>query len=245
VRSVACVLIITLVSVTPTVATAQVQKDSRGFLARPLLVASAAILVTGLADNAIRGAMRRSGPETHEAGVAVSQTSPRLAIGFGVAALGVGLATHSPALARTGRDGLIAMGVAGVLTVAAKAVIGRERPNGADNTDSDSFEPFTFETEDNSFPSGHTSQAFALAAVVAGHTHNRLVRITAYAGASAVGIARIAADRHFASDVVAGAILDTLVGHRVVRHFAPAEPRLTIMPLVTPTQVTLSLQRTF
>lgn len=214
-------------------------------LVRSLVVGAAGILVTGLADNSIRGAMRRSGPETHEIGVDMSRWSPRLEIGLGVATLGVGLGAHSPVLARTGRDALVAMGAAGLLTAAAKTVIGRERPSAHGNGESDSFEPFTFESEDNSFPSGHTSQAFALAAVIAGHTHNRLLHLAAYGGAGAVGIARIAADRHFASDVVAGAILGTVVGHAVVRRFAAKDSRLSLRPLATPGRFGFDIQRAF
>jgi membrane-associated phospholipid phosphatase len=104
-----------------------------------------------------------------------------------------------------------------VLTNAAKFAFGRERPGAAGETDA--FEPMSFGATDNSFPSGHTSQAFALAAALAAHTHNRLLRVAAYGGAAMVGVARVAADRHFASDVVAGAILGTLVGHAITHHF--------------------------
>jgi membrane-associated phospholipid phosphatase len=210
----------------------------------PLLIGSTAILVTGLADNSIRGAMQHSGPEVERVGVAVSHWSPRVAIGIGVATLGVGMATGSPELTRTGRDALVAMSVAGVLTVAVKTVIGRERP-GEPRTDADAFEPFTFETEDNSFPSGHTSQAFALAAVIAGHTHNRFLKVWAYGCAGAVGVARIAADRHFASDVVAGAIVGTIVGHRVVSFFGRHDSHLGMMPFVARGQFGLVLERAF
>jgi membrane-associated phospholipid phosphatase len=213
-------------------------------LVHSLLLGSAGVLVTGLADNSIRSAMRRSGAEMHETGVAISRWSPRLEIGLGLAALGVGLGARSPALARTGRDALVAMSAAGVLTVGAKIVIGRERPSGGQGGESDAFEPFTFGSQDNSFPSGHTSQAFALAAVIAGHTHHRLLRIAVYGGAGAVGIARIAADRHFTSDVVAGAILGTIVGHGVVRRLAGGG-QLSLTPLVAPGQLGISVRRPF
>jgi len=212
-------------------------------LVQSILIGSAGVFVSGLADNSIRSAVLRTGPETREAGAVVSRWSPRLEIGVGVAALGAGLAARSPRLARAGRDALVAMSAAGVLTLAAKTAIGRERPSGSG--DSDMFEPFTFESDDNSFPSGHTSQAFALAAVIAGHTHSRVLKITAYAGAGMVGVARIAADRHFTSDVVAGAILGTIVGHQVVRRLAARDPRLSLHPLVMPGQVGISLHREF
>jgi membrane-associated phospholipid phosphatase len=215
--------------------------SSHDALLQSLVLGSAAVLVAGLADNSIRDVARRSGAETKEMGIAVSEWSPRVALGIGVVTLGVGLGTRSPALARTGRDALVAMGAAGVVTALAKIVVGRERPSGAD--DADLFEPFSFGSADNSFPSGHTSQAFALAAVIAGHTHNRMLRITAYGSAAAVGVARIAADRHFASDVVAGAIVGTIAGHVVVRRFGVRDSHVSLTPFIAPGQFGLAVQR--
>ena len=211
---------------------------------RSLVLGAAGLLAAGLADNSIRSAVRRSGAETHEIGVDISRWSPRLEIGLGVAVLGAGLGTRSPQLARTGRDALVAMSAVGIVTVAAKAIVGRERPGGM-RGEADAFEPFTFESEDNSFPSGHTSQAFALASVIAGHTHSRLLHVAAYGGATVVGIARIAADRHFASDVVAGAILGTIVGRGVVRRFASSHSRLSLTPFAARGQLGLAIQRSF
>lgn len=58
-----------------------------------------------------------------------------------------------------------------------------------------------------SFPSGHTSQAFASATVFSDEfaQHNTWLAIGAYASASAVGVLRVLNNRHWASDVIAGA----------------------------------------
>ncbi len=59
----------------------------------------------------------------------------------------------------------------------------------------------------NAFPSGHTSQAFASATLFADNfaQHKPLLKILAYTSASAVGVLRVMNNRHWTSDVIAGA----------------------------------------
>lgn len=82
-----------------------------------------------------------------------------------------------------------------------KTAIRRERPDGQDN---------------KSFPSGHTSNAFAVASVLERH-YGWKAGVPAYAAAVAVGYSRLVHDKHFLSDVVAGATLGLIVGRSVVR----------------------------
>jgi membrane-associated phospholipid phosphatase len=82
-----------------------------------------------------------------------------------------------------------------------KRLVGRERPNGEDN---------------KSFPSGHASNAFALATCFERHYGWR-VSVPAYLVASAVGISRLQRNKHYASDVAAGAALGYVVGRTVAR----------------------------
>ena len=211
---------------------------------RPVLLGSLSVVLTGFADEEIRIEVQRNGgPDARETGAEISHWSPPLALGIGAGLLGVGLGAHHPALARTGRDALVAMGVAGLLTTAVKIAVGRARPEA--NLGTDYFAPFRSPTHDNSFPSGHTSQAFSLAAVIAAHTRQPMLRFTVYGAAAVVGIARVAADRHFASDVVGGAILGTLVGRGVVHHFASGASRVGLAPMVAPRRVGLALNRRF
>lgn len=75
----------------------------------------------------------------------------------------------------------------------------------------------------SAFPSGHTSIAFATATVL----HRQLgawypdrraaVGVASYAVASLAGLARMHDDRHWLSDVLAGAAIGTLAGALVVR----------------------------
>lgn len=82
-----------------------------------------------------------------------------------------------------------------------KAATRRTRPNGSNN---------------QSFPSGHTSNAFALATVAERHYGWKL-GVPAYLLAGAVGASRMKQDMHYFSDVVAGATLGYIVGRTVVR----------------------------
>jgi membrane-associated phospholipid phosphatase len=82
-----------------------------------------------------------------------------------------------------------------------KLAVRRERPDGSNKL---------------SFPSGHSSNAFALATVAELH-YGWKVGLPAYALAAAIGYSRIVRDKHYASDVVAGAAVGYIVGRTVVR----------------------------
>ena len=68
----------------------------------------------------------------------------------------------------------------------------------------------------NSFPSGHSTQAWAVATVIANeYKHRRAVQITAYGIATAVSVARFTGQKHYLSDVVAGSALGFAIGRYV------------------------------
>ena len=131
-----------------------------------------------------------------------------------VSAYGVaGFLFHDTASKEIAIDSSMAILLAnGVVTPALKRVVGRARPY--QDEGADSFHPF--ESGFNSFPSGHTTQAFAVASVISAHSDKLWVNISAYTLATMVGFARIYHDAHWASDVSAGALIGTAVGHGVV-----------------------------
>ncbi len=105
-----------------------------------------------------------------------------------------------------------------------KGVSGRQRPSAADGLDHWAgpgafFKRFESGRSDfyESFPSGHTASAFALATVVSLRSRSPWVGIAAYGAAAAVGLSRMALDKHWLSDVVAGAVVGHLVARLVVR----------------------------
>jgi membrane-associated phospholipid phosphatase len=108
-------------------------------------------------------------------------------------------------------------------TALLKATVKRERPDGSNNY---------------SFPSGHASDAFTWATVFERHYGWKL-GVPAYALAATMGYSRIVRDKHYFSDVVAGATLGYIVGRTVVRVNSQALPRpegqtiLNLSPIVT------------
>jgi membrane-associated phospholipid phosphatase len=72
----------------------------------------------------------------------------------------------------------------------------------------------------SSFPSGHTTAAFAAATVFAVEYRNKpLIPITAYTIASLVGISRITENKHWTTDVITGAALGYLTGRQVALNY--------------------------
>ena len=87
---------------------------------------------------------------------------------------------------------VLSNGVNGVIVEAAKYITGRERPDQSDHF---------------SFPSGHTSTAFVAAEFLHQEYKNQSVWISVggYSMATLIGVARIYNNKHWTSDVVAGA----------------------------------------
>jgi membrane-associated phospholipid phosphatase len=141
-----------------------------------------------------------------------------------------------------------AAAVAMALNQLAKFAAGRERPFVHALPDAD--KPFTSRPSDNnlSFYSAHTSLTFALAAsggTIASMRRYRLAPWIWTAGiamATVTGYLRIAADRHYASDVVVGAIVGTLTGAAVPYFFhGPREVSRQVSIAPAPTAGGLSV----
>jgi len=70
----------------------------------------------------------------------------------------------------------------------------------------------------NSFPSGHSAQAWAVATIIANEYHDhRAVQAAAYSIASMVSIARFTSGKHYLSDIVVGSALGYGIGKYVYR----------------------------
>jgi membrane-associated phospholipid phosphatase len=116
---------------------------------------------------------------------------------------------------------LAALLTAGVANGTLKFAAGRARPRAG--AGEGSFRPFSLEDSWQSFPSGHVVTAFSLATAIAEQADRPWVTGAAYGTAAMVGWSRVHEDRHWASDVVGGAILGTLVARYTVRRLEARE----------------------
>lgn len=88
----------------------------------------------------------------------------------------------------------------------------------------------------SSFPSGHTTVAFAAATVFALEYKDKpVIPIIAYSAATMIGLSRITENKHWATDVFVGAALGYLTGRQVVNNYhrysklkAPGQKKNTV-----------------
>lgn len=119
-------------------------------------------------------------------------------------------------------DSLIVVGVL-------KQVFRRDRP--------DDKHPGDFWAGGTSFPSGHAMQVWSIASLLDHeYKHKKIVGITAYSLATIVSAARIAAQKHFASDVVAGGTIGWFIGRYVYdTHMSHlAHKHASLIPMIVP-----------
>ena len=129
--------------------------------------------------------------------------------GLTVGTLLYGDVKNDPEIIRMGRNGMLALAGAWTDNYALKFALGRERPPDNDHEG-------RFWKGKDSFPSGHAMTTFAVASAMA-HTKGcpKWVKITSYSVAAAVSFARWGAQRHFPSDILAGATLGYFMGRSV------------------------------
>jgi len=113
-----------------------------------------------------------------------------------------------------GDDLLRVQAVNALATVTMKRTVDRRRPSGGRH----------------SFPSGHTSTAFATAAAVY-HNFGPKWGSVAFAAGTYIGLSRVQENKHYISDVVAGAVLATYISLRVL-HRKPMDSSVRISPFV-------------
>lgn len=124
-----------------------------------------------------------------------------------------------------------ALAINGLLSRVTQKSVGRARPDA----------PQPGEPDNTAFFSGHTSTAFTMASALCvqharleiyGNVADKIVCPAALAVAATTGLMRIVADRHWASDVLAGAVFGTIVGAGVswahLRDDARASPSLSL-----------------
>ena len=135
--------------------------------------------------------------------------------GAALAAILIGRYSGHPQLTEVGTELARAQFLAGAFTMGLKLTVDRTRPDGYGY----------------SLPSGHTSSAFATAAVL----HRRFglkVGLPAYLAGTYVAASRLTENRHYLSDVAFGAALGLVAGRAVT--IGHGRATFAVAPLATP-----------
>ncbi|RPI18837.1 MAG: phosphatase PAP2 family protein, partial [Acidobacteria bacterium] len=108
-----------------------------------------------------------------------------------------------------------------------KIAVGRTRPDGSDN---------------RSFPSGHAATSFMIATVVH-RSYGRTAGIFGYSTATFISFSRLRDNKHWASDLAAGATLGYIVGSSVTRRngLSLRVGKITFVPAFNPLQRTVGV----
>jgi len=115
-------------------------------------------------------------------------------------------------LLRVGVLYLLVQLIASVLiTGSLKIVIGRPRPGKGFE-----FQFLTDSSKFKSFPSGHTTDAFASAGVMWGFLHSYLLSFLSFFYSALIGISRIFVGSHYFVDVIAGMVIGFVTGLVVI-----------------------------
>jgi membrane-associated phospholipid phosphatase len=142
----------------------------------------------------------------------------------------VGLLVDNPKARETGLLGAEALFDSLVVQEVLKPIAGRNRPGS-------STEKGSWFEGGSSFPSGHSIEAWSLAAVVA-HEYgdHKWVPFVAYGLATAIGTSRFVGQHHFPSDILAGGAMGYFIGRYVVNTHEDRGQRFKarIAPILNP-----------
>lgn len=125
----------------------------------------------------------------------------------------IGTAKGSDHFRETGLLSFEALANVGIMQLVLKSVLGRERPTEGNGNGAFFQSPNRW---NSSFPSGHSISTFAVASIVFHeYRHHWWVKALIIGYGGGVAAARLAANRHFPSDVVAGGVMGWFVGDYV------------------------------
>ncbi len=142
----------------------------------------------------------------------------------------IGRATHNDRARETGLLGGEALIDSILVVTALKTATQRARPDAGEDRSK-------FFVGGRSFPSGHASETWALATVIANeYRGRRTVQIAAYGAATLISLSRFTAQRHYLSDVLVGSAIGYGIGSYVYRahHVGDRGPGSSKLPLIAP-----------
>ncbi len=117
--------------------------------------------------------------------------------------------------------GLKSFIISGVLGQIIKQVSHRHRPYQDCPPDHRNWDGPVSDIKYTSFPSGHTISAFSIATILAeAYRDKKWIPVVSYSLATLAGLSRINDNKHWATDVFAGAVIGHFVGRFVYRSYA-------------------------
>ena len=127
-----------------------------------------------------------------------------------------GLAFDSKDVRVTGLLAIESICFSGAITNIFKVAAARSRPYvGKGPFD---FHGFKIDDQNASFPSGHSTVAFALSSTLAGRIDNTWGKVLLYSLATLTAVSRVYNDEHWVSDSFLGAAIGQVVGSTLVRY---------------------------
>lgn len=199
--------------------------------------------VSAFADRPVRDYMRGLTPDN-----AFIKQIENFGLSYAVGTMGAfyvyGALAEDEKAVHVAQDAISASLISAGINQTIKVFANRSRPR--DNEGISNFKGYSGLNNNSSFPSGHTTEAFALASVIAESYDETWVSYTAYSIASLVGVARMYHDAHFASDVTASVFIGTLVGKSVVNYNRTLRSgKVAMMPEVAPGYIGMRIASNF
>ena len=222
----------------------EMAKDQRGILTSPMrlqkhdlkwLLPGAALVGTAFAlDRTTLQNVSTDSARVNDYRRASNLTGIYIPVAAAGTALFAGTIRHDEHLRETGALAMTAMADTQLLTSFLKFATDRARPqaNGL-TSQSGSFWPGGHSSSADSFPSGHTANAFAVAHVIADEYPGWKVKLAVYGLAAATGFERIQGREHFPSDVLVGGAIGYLVGGYIFDHHSSrSKTHVAFAPMV-------------
>jgi membrane-associated phospholipid phosphatase len=231
--------------VSPVRCFAQVGKDQRGIVTSPFRLRKKDLLwltplaaATGAAFAFDHSAMERISTDpsrVNDFRTASNFTGIYLPVAAASSALLGGTLRHDEHLRETGTLAMTAMIDSQLLTTFMKFGVERARPVSTGSTPNAGafWVNGKISSGADSFPSGHTANAFAVAHVIADEYPGWKVKLAVYGLAAATGFERVAGREHFPSDALVGGAVGYLVGGYVFNHHSTrAKTQVSFAPYI-------------
>jgi membrane-associated phospholipid phosphatase len=237
----------------PGVCFREMAKDQRGIVTSPMriekrdlkwLLPGAALVGTAFAlDHTVLQNVSTDPTRVHDYRRASNLTGIYIPVAAAGTALFAGTVRHDEHLRETGALAMRAMADTQLLTSFLKFASDRTRPQANGLTSQSGAFWAGHSSSADSFPSGHTANAFAVAHVIADEYPGWKVKLAVYSLAAATGFERIQGREHFPSDVLVGGAIGYLVGGYIFDHHSSrSKTHVAFAPMVGRGEAGISLR---